>query len=108
MEIAQEFRKEEKRVEMAKQKKYTKKAREKRLIPFDLNVRPYDRSLVNSMHAFRAAQEIDQMIVANFAAEVMAKAMASSGDQNDNAPGTIVVLQKDTPGTNVQTDGAIA
>uniref|UniRef100_M1D9X0 Uncharacterized protein n=1 Tax=Solanum tuberosum TaxID=4113 RepID=M1D9X0_SOLTU len=92
---AREFRKEEKRAEMAKQRKYTKKAKEKRQIPFDLNVRPCDRSLVNAIHAFRAAQEIDQMIAANLALE--AKAKANSEDQNDNVPGTIVLLQKDAP-----------
>uniref|UniRef100_M1DPS8 Uncharacterized protein n=1 Tax=Solanum tuberosum TaxID=4113 RepID=M1DPS8_SOLTU len=102
----QEFRKEEKRAEMARQRKYTKEAREKRRTPFDLNVRPSDQSLVNAIHAFRAAQEIDQMIAANHAAE--AKAKANSGDQNDNAPGTIFLLQKDAPGIDAPADRVTA
>jgi len=99
---AREFRKEEKRGEMARQRKYTKEDREKRRIPFDLNVRPCDRSLVNAIHAFRAAQEIDQMIATNLVVE--AKAKANNGDQNDNAPGTIVLLQKDAPGIDSPAD----
>uniref|UniRef100_M1DCH6 Uncharacterized protein n=1 Tax=Solanum tuberosum TaxID=4113 RepID=M1DCH6_SOLTU len=89
---AREFRKEEKRAEMARKRKYTKEARKKRRITFDLNVRPCDRSLVNAVHAFRATHEINQMIAANLAIE--AKAKANSGDKNDNALGTIVLLQK--------------
>jgi len=42
------------------------------------------------------------MIAANLAAE--AKAKANSGDQNDNAPGTIVLLQKDAPGIDAPAD----
>uniref|UniRef100_M1DYP4 Integrase core domain containing protein n=1 Tax=Solanum tuberosum TaxID=4113 RepID=M1DYP4_SOLTU len=101
-----EFRKEEKRVEMPRQRKYTKEARKKRRIPFDLNIRPCDRSLVNAMHALRASQEIDLMIAANLATETKAK--ANNGNQNDNAPMTITLLQKDAPGTDAQTDGATA
>ncbi|KAH0695881.1 hypothetical protein KY289_013363 [Solanum tuberosum] len=46
----------------------------------------------------KAAQDIDQMIAANLVAE--AKAKENSGDQNDNALGTIVLLQKNAPGTD--------
>uniref|UniRef100_M1DSM4 Uncharacterized protein n=1 Tax=Solanum tuberosum TaxID=4113 RepID=M1DSM4_SOLTU len=99
---AREFRKDEKRAELARQRKYTKEAREKRQIHFDLNVRPCDRSLVNAIHAFRAAQEIDQMIIANLAAE--AKAKANNGDQNKKAPRTIVLLQEDALDTDSPTD----
>uniref|UniRef100_M1D8V1 Uncharacterized protein n=1 Tax=Solanum tuberosum TaxID=4113 RepID=M1D8V1_SOLTU len=99
---AREFRKDEKRAELARQMKYTKEAREMRRIPFDLNVRPDDRSLVSAIRAFRAAQEIDQIIVARLATE--AKAKAKSGDPNDNAPGTIVLLQKDAPGIDAPVD----
>jgi len=99
---AREFRHDEKRAELARQRKYTKEARKTRRIPFDLNVRPCDRSLVNAIHAFRAAQEIDQMIVANLAAE--AKAKANNGDQNNKAPRTIVLLQEDAPGTDPPAD----
>uniref|UniRef100_M1DI50 Uncharacterized protein n=1 Tax=Solanum tuberosum TaxID=4113 RepID=M1DI50_SOLTU len=52
------------------------------------------------------AHEIDQMIATNLVVETKAK--ENIGDQNDNAPGTIVLLQKDTPGTDAQTDGATA
>jgi len=52
---AREFRKEENRAEMVKQRNYTKEARKKRRIPFDPNVHPCHRSLVNAWHAFRAA-----------------------------------------------------
>ena len=42
------------------------------------------------------------MIAVNLAAETKAK--ANSGNQNDNAPGTIVLLQKNAPSTDAQTD----
>uniref|UniRef100_M1DFP3 Uncharacterized protein n=1 Tax=Solanum tuberosum TaxID=4113 RepID=M1DFP3_SOLTU len=93
---AREFRKDEKRAELARKRRYTKEPREKTRIPFDLNVRPCDRSLVNAIHAFRAAQEIDQMIVANLATE--SKEKANNGDQNNKGPRTIVLLQEDAPG----------
>uniref|UniRef100_M1DJM5 Uncharacterized protein n=1 Tax=Solanum tuberosum TaxID=4113 RepID=M1DJM5_SOLTU len=99
---AREFRKEEKRAKMARQRKYTKEAREKRRIPFDHNVRPCGRSLVNAIHSFRASQEIDQMIATNI--DIEDKAKANNGDQNDNALGTIVLLHKDAPGIDAPAD----
>uniref|UniRef100_M1DT59 Uncharacterized protein n=1 Tax=Solanum tuberosum TaxID=4113 RepID=M1DT59_SOLTU len=99
---AREFRHDEKRAELARQRKYTKEARKKRRIPFDLNVRPCDRSLVNAIHAFRAAHEIDHMIATNLAAEAMAK--TNNGDQNNSAPGTSVLLQEDASGTDISAD----
>uniref|UniRef100_M1DGB9 Uncharacterized protein n=1 Tax=Solanum tuberosum TaxID=4113 RepID=M1DGB9_SOLTU len=85
---AREFKKDEKKVELARQRKYTNEAREKRRIPIDPNVPTWARSFVNAIRAFGAAQEIDQMIAANLAAEAKAE-------------------ENNTPGIDAQTDGAI-
>jgi len=82
---AREFKKDEKKAELARQRKYTNEARAKRRIPIDPNVPSWARSFVNAIRAFGAAQEIDQMIAANLAAE--AKAEANNEDQNNNTPG---------------------
>uniref|UniRef100_M1D996 Uncharacterized protein n=1 Tax=Solanum tuberosum TaxID=4113 RepID=M1D996_SOLTU len=95
---AREFKNDEKKAELARQRKYTKEAREKRRIPIDPNVPPWARSLVNAIQAFRAAHEIDQIIAVNLAAE--AKAVANNEDQINNTPGTIVLLQGDASGTD--------
>uniref|UniRef100_M1DEK9 Uncharacterized protein n=1 Tax=Solanum tuberosum TaxID=4113 RepID=M1DEK9_SOLTU len=99
---AREFRNDEKKAELARQRKYTKEAREKRQILVNPNVPPWDRSLVNAIRAFGAAHEIDQIIAANLAAE--AKAVANNEDQNNNTPGTIVLLQGDASGTDTPAD----
>uniref|UniRef100_M1DW38 Uncharacterized protein n=1 Tax=Solanum tuberosum TaxID=4113 RepID=M1DW38_SOLTU len=101
---AREFKRDEKKDELARQRKYTKEARVKRRISIDLNVPPWARSSVNATQAFEAAHEIDHMIAANLAAEANAK--ANNEDQNNNTPGTIVLLQGEASGTDVQTHGA--
>uniref|UniRef100_M1DME4 Uncharacterized protein n=1 Tax=Solanum tuberosum TaxID=4113 RepID=M1DME4_SOLTU len=99
---AREFKKDEKKAELAKQRKYTKEATARRRIPIDPNVPPGTRSLVNAMRTFEAAHEIDQIIAANLAAE--AKAKAKNENQNNNTPGTIVSLQGDKSGTDTLAD----
>uniref|UniRef100_M1DP16 Uncharacterized protein n=1 Tax=Solanum tuberosum TaxID=4113 RepID=M1DP16_SOLTU len=98
---AREFKNDEKKAVLARQRKYTKESRVKRRIPIDPNVPPWARSLVNAIRAFGAAHEIDQMIAAYPAAE--AKAEANNEDQNNNTPRTIVSLQGDALGTDAQT-----
>uniref|UniRef100_M1DTS7 Uncharacterized protein n=1 Tax=Solanum tuberosum TaxID=4113 RepID=M1DTS7_SOLTU len=99
---AREFKKDEKKAELARQRKYTKEPRAKIRIPIDPNVPPEARSLVNAMRAFEAAHEIDQMIAANLAAE--AKSKANNENQNNNTSGTIVSLQGDASGTDALAD----
>uniref|UniRef100_M1DG85 Uncharacterized protein n=1 Tax=Solanum tuberosum TaxID=4113 RepID=M1DG85_SOLTU len=99
-----EFKNDEKKAELARQRKYTKEDRAKRQIPIDPNVPPWAQSLVNAIRAFEPAHDIDQMIATNLAAE--AKAEANNEDQNNNTTGTIVSLQGDALGTDAQTDEA--
>ena len=58
----QEFNDEEKRAELVRQRRYTKEERGKRWIPIDPNVPLWARGLVNCIHDFREAHEIDRMI----------------------------------------------
>uniref|UniRef100_M1DRA1 Uncharacterized protein n=1 Tax=Solanum tuberosum TaxID=4113 RepID=M1DRA1_SOLTU len=71
---ARELRKEEKKAKLARQRKYTNEARAKRRISIDPNVPSWARTFVNAIRAFGEAQEIDQMIAANLAAEAKAEA----------------------------------
>uniref|UniRef100_M1DZT9 Integrase core domain containing protein n=1 Tax=Solanum tuberosum TaxID=4113 RepID=M1DZT9_SOLTU len=99
---AQEFKRDEKKAELARQRKHTEEAKAKRQIPIDINEPPWARSSVNAIWAYGAAHEIDQMIAANLAAE--AKAKANNKDQNNNTLRTIVSLQGVTPSTKAQID----
>uniref|UniRef100_M1DP93 Uncharacterized protein n=1 Tax=Solanum tuberosum TaxID=4113 RepID=M1DP93_SOLTU len=101
---AREFKRDEKKEELARKRKYTKEAMAKRRIPIDPNVPPWGQSSVNAIRAFGEAHEMDKIIAANLAAE--AKEKANKEDQNNNTLGTIVLLQGDTSGTDAQTDEA--
>uniref|UniRef100_M1DD69 Uncharacterized protein n=1 Tax=Solanum tuberosum TaxID=4113 RepID=M1DD69_SOLTU len=54
---ARESKKDEKKAELARQRKYNNEARAKRRIPINTNVPSWARCFVNTIRAFRAAQE---------------------------------------------------
>uniref|UniRef100_M1DQA6 Uncharacterized protein n=1 Tax=Solanum tuberosum TaxID=4113 RepID=M1DQA6_SOLTU len=103
---AREFKNDEKKVELARQRKYTQEARANRRIPIDPNVPPWSQSLVNAIQAFGAAHEIYHTIAANLAAE--AKVEANNEDPHNNTLGTIILLQGDASSTDVLADRGTA
>uniref|UniRef100_M1DNU7 Uncharacterized protein n=1 Tax=Solanum tuberosum TaxID=4113 RepID=M1DNU7_SOLTU len=95
---AREFKEDEKKVELARQRKCTKEARARRRIPIDPTIPPWRRGFYTTIDSFLAAHDVDRMGESNIAAE--AKANENNANQNENTSGAIVLYQVVASNTN--------
>uniref|UniRef100_M1DFM7 Uncharacterized protein n=1 Tax=Solanum tuberosum TaxID=4113 RepID=M1DFM7_SOLTU len=103
---AREFKEDEKKTELARQRKYTKEDRARRRIPIDPTIPPWRRGFYTTIDSFLAAHYVDRMGEDNIAAE--AKANENNANQNGNTSEAIVLYQADASNTNAHADEANA
>uniref|UniRef100_M1DK67 Uncharacterized protein n=1 Tax=Solanum tuberosum TaxID=4113 RepID=M1DK67_SOLTU len=90
---AREFKEDEKKAKLARQRKYTKEARAKRKTLIDPTIPLWRHGFYTAVDSFLAAHDMDRMGEANIAAE--AKANENNANQNGNTSGAIVLYQAD-------------
>uniref|UniRef100_M1DBT9 Uncharacterized protein n=1 Tax=Solanum tuberosum TaxID=4113 RepID=M1DBT9_SOLTU len=98
-----DFKRDEKIVELAKQRSESKKASSRRIVPIDPTIPSWKRKAYTTINSFLASHDEERMVAANIAAE--AKENENSENQNENS-GTIVEFQANTSGNNTPTNGA--
>uniref|UniRef100_M1DP76 Putative plant transposon protein domain-containing protein n=1 Tax=Solanum tuberosum TaxID=4113 RepID=M1DP76_SOLTU len=99
-----DLKRDERIVEVAKERRESKKASASRRIPMDPAIPSWRRGLYTAANFFLAAHDVDRMVEANIAAEARTK--EHNETQNDN-PGAIVEFQANAAGKNASTDEAI-
>uniref|UniRef100_M1DS33 Uncharacterized protein n=1 Tax=Solanum tuberosum TaxID=4113 RepID=M1DS33_SOLTU len=100
---ARDFKRDEKIVELAKERRESKKASSSKRVPIDPTIPLWKRGVYTGINSFLESHEGDKTVAANIAAEN--KANEHNENQNDN-PGTIVEYQANKSGNNTPTDGA--
>jgi len=99
---AREFKEDEKKAELVRQRKYTNEASARRRIPIDPTIPPWSRGYYTTIDSFLAAHDMDRIGEANITAE--ATANENNANQNGNTSGAIVLYQADVSNTNAHAD----